>query len=199
MRFIRSLWRLNCGSLHNPPRGILRSTFLFLCNSVDDSFLQRTVSSIPKQAIFLIEDIDCAFPSREELDEMEEMPYFSYPGRTKSGRPMSQVTLSGLLNVLDGVGSDEGKIFFATVCPCSLVFDSDVLDKIWELNRQTISKTWILPSFDLVALTARFNITSRPKRKPKLCSSSSTPLPTPPSIPNLLLTPMLSLKKARLL
>ena len=29
---------------------------------------------------------------------------------------MSQVTLSGLLNVLDGVGSDEGKIFFATVC-----------------------------------------------------------------------------------
>ena len=27
----------------------------------------------------------------------------------------SLVTLSGLLNVLDGVGSEEGKIFFATV------------------------------------------------------------------------------------
>jgi len=25
------------------------------------------------------------------------------------------VTLSGLLNVLDGVGSEEGKLFFATV------------------------------------------------------------------------------------
>lgn len=64
---------------------------------------------------------------------MEEMPYFSYPRKTKSGQPMSQVTLSGLLNVLDGVGSDEGKIFFATVCPCSLVLDSDDLDLIWAL------------------------------------------------------------------
>ena len=27
----------------------------------------------------------------------------------------SAVTLSGLLNVLDGVGSEEGKLFFATV------------------------------------------------------------------------------------
>jgi chaperone BCS1 len=105
----------------------------YSCNSVDDSYLQRTVSAIPKQAIFLIEDIDCAFLSREELDEMEEMPYFSYPRKTKSGQPMSQVTLSGLLNVLDGVGSDEGKIFFATVCPCSLVLDSDDLDLIWAL------------------------------------------------------------------
>ncbi|KIM42018.1 hypothetical protein M413DRAFT_445204 [Hebeloma cylindrosporum] len=82
---------------------------------VDDSFLQRSVSAIPKQAIFLIEDIDCAFPSREELNEMDEMPHYGpFPRKTKSGRPMSQVTLSGLLNVLDGVGSDEGKIFFAT-------------------------------------------------------------------------------------
>ena len=31
------------------------------------------------------------------------------------GRRRSAVTLSGLLNVLDGVGSEEGKLFFATV------------------------------------------------------------------------------------
>jgi hypothetical protein len=30
-------------------------------------------------------------------------------------RAKSAVTLSGLLNVLDGVGSEEGKLFFATV------------------------------------------------------------------------------------
>ena len=30
-------------------------------------------------------------------------------------RGRSLVTLSGLLNVLDGVGSEEGKLFFATV------------------------------------------------------------------------------------
>jgi chaperone BCS1 len=33
-------------------------------------------------------------------------------GRT---RTQSRVTLSGLLNVIDGVGSDEGRLFFATV------------------------------------------------------------------------------------
>ena len=39
----------------------------------------------------------------------------------KRGRPRSNVTLSGLLNVLDGVGSEEGKIFFATVCILSSI------------------------------------------------------------------------------
>ena len=37
-------------------------------------------------------------------------------------RAKSAVTLSGLLNVLDGVGSEEGKLFFATVSPWLLGF-----------------------------------------------------------------------------
>jgi chaperone BCS1 len=37
--------------------------------------------------------------------------------------PRSAVTLSGLLNVLDGVGSEEGKFFFATV---SIVMSDDI-------------------------------------------------------------------------
>ncbi|KDR78147.1 hypothetical protein GALMADRAFT_245174 [Galerina marginata CBS 339.88] len=85
---------------------------------VDDSFLQRAVASIPKGAIFLIEDIDCAFPSRDDLEDLEDSPPPFYPGMYMSGprggRRGSAVTLSGLLNVLDGVGSEEGKIFFAT-------------------------------------------------------------------------------------
>ena len=81
------------------------------------------MSSIPKQAIFLIEDIDCAFPSREDLDDDDALgmpaggvmvPGMIMPGRP-GGRARSAVTMSGLLNVLDGVGSEEGKIFFATV------------------------------------------------------------------------------------
>lgn len=85
---------------------------------VDDSFLQRAASSIPKRAIFLIEDIDCAFPSREEGEH--PMPLLhGYPGMMGLGprlssRTRSAVTLSGLLNVIDGVGSEEGKLFFAT-------------------------------------------------------------------------------------
>ncbi|KAF9473951.1 P-loop containing nucleoside triphosphate hydrolase protein [Pholiota conissans] len=90
---------------------------------IDDTFLQRAVSAVPKNAIFLIEDIDCAFPSREDEDS-DDVPLMDVPkfaphmamtmaGRA-GGRQASPITLSGLLNVLDGVGSEEGKIFFAT-------------------------------------------------------------------------------------
>lgn len=69
----------------------------------------------------MIEDIDCAFPSREDEDTPDSrrrgpgmisgtfMPPTMMPYRN------SGVTLSGLLNVIDGVGSDEGRLFFATV------------------------------------------------------------------------------------
>ncbi|TFK65882.1 P-loop containing nucleoside triphosphate hydrolase protein [Pluteus cervinus] len=79
---------------------------------IDDYSLQRAASSIPKHSIFLIEDIDCAFPSREEESDDE----FLGPGYPPPPVPprRSAVTLSGLLNVLDGVDSEEGKIFFAT-------------------------------------------------------------------------------------
>lgn len=89
---------------------------------MDDSVLQRAVASIPKDSIFLIEDIDCAFPSREDGDDSSVAPnYMSpysglvVPGMMPGKARKSNVTLSGLLNVLDGVGSEEGKLFFATV------------------------------------------------------------------------------------
>jgi chaperone BCS1 len=88
---------------------------------VDDSVLQRAVAAIPKDSIFLIEDIDCAFPSREDGDDasinstyLSPYPGMVVPGMQGNGRK-SNVTLSGLLNVLDGIGSEEGKLFFATV------------------------------------------------------------------------------------
>ncbi|CAA7264031.1 unnamed protein product [Cyclocybe aegerita] len=97
-------------------------------NFVDDAFLARAVAAVPKHAIFLIEDIDCAFPTPRDADDddgnasMMGMGNFgggmvmSAMGPVMSGaaRKTSLVTLSGLLNVLDGVGSEEGKIFFAT-------------------------------------------------------------------------------------
>lgn len=59
--------------------------------------LADVVSQVPPRAILLIEDIDCAFPSREE-EERARKDLFPLK---------SSVTLSGLLNVLDGVGSGE--------------------------------------------------------------------------------------------
>ncbi|KAF7340565.1 p-loop containing nucleoside triphosphate hydrolase protein [Mycena sanguinolenta] len=81
------------------------------------------ISSVipPSRCILLIEDIDCAFPSREDPDEDEEED--EEPQRDRNGNPIprhrmlppkSAVTLSGLLNVLDSVSSEEGRITFAT-------------------------------------------------------------------------------------
>ena len=83
--------------------------------SVDDSFLQKAASSIPKHSIFLIEDIDCAFPPRVEDADAGYPGHEIYHMGPTGLQKKSLVTLSGLLNVLDGVGSEEGKLFFATV------------------------------------------------------------------------------------
>jgi chaperone BCS1 len=91
---------------------------------VDDNMLRRAISSLPKHSIFLLEDIDCAFPSREEEEEEERMmkrgmaatpAQWGYPRAFRMNqKPVINVTMSGLLNVLDGVGSEDGKLFFAT-------------------------------------------------------------------------------------
>ncbi|KAK0185542.1 P-loop containing nucleoside triphosphate hydrolase protein [Armillaria mellea] len=74
-------------------------------NYVDDSFFQRAASAVPKHSIFLIEDIDYLLHNQY----IAYGPYSQPPHRRRS-----LVTLSGLLNIIDGVGSEEGKLFFAT-------------------------------------------------------------------------------------
>ncbi|KAG8946876.1 hypothetical protein FRC04_011303 [Tulasnella sp. 424] len=78
---------------------------------IDDSALQRLVAATPPNCILLLEDIDCAFGSREAEgdDDDPDKPFnpYSYDSKKK-------VTLSGLLNVLDSVSSEEGRIVIAT-------------------------------------------------------------------------------------
>ncbi|KAJ7331414.1 hypothetical protein DFH08DRAFT_1083917 [Mycena albidolilacea] len=84
---------------------------------VDDYSLAKLISDTPSRCILLIEDIDCAFPSRDDEDEDEE-PVLDKDGKPIGNRsqtpPRSAVTLSGLLNVLDSVSSEEGRLTFAT-------------------------------------------------------------------------------------
>lgn len=88
---------------------------------MDDQSLSRLVSEASSRSILLLEDIDCAFPSREDNDDDEDQPVDKYGNPTHTGyQTRSEVTLSGLLNVLDSVTSEEGRITFATVCNNSL-------------------------------------------------------------------------------
>ncbi len=70
---------------------------LSLSNKVlNDDSLRNQVNALPPGAVLLIEDIDCAFAEKRAAGEV------------------SGVTMSGLLNALDGVSSREGRVLFLT-------------------------------------------------------------------------------------
>jgi hypothetical protein len=142
--------------------------------SVDDAFLQQAASSIPKKAIFLIEDIDCAFstgsrdPSCTDPDDGGDPASLHAPGMALGMSPMGymglppfgrrcNVTLSGLLNVIDGIGSEEGVLFFATVSQFIWFHPTTFLNQIQFHYRQTMSKDLTEPSSDLEGSTRRWN------------------------------------------
>lgn len=74
-----------------------------------DADLEQMFQEIPPQCIVLLEDIDAVWTAdRNDVSDRED--------RSGSGSrtPGSNCTLSGLLNVLDGVGSQEGRIVIMT-------------------------------------------------------------------------------------
>lgn len=85
-------------------------------SSLSDVSLMDLFSSIPKYAIVVMEDIDCVFPpsmvNREDMNSAFDRNGLPMPTFNEQA---TMVTLSGLLNVLDGVGSEDGRILFATV------------------------------------------------------------------------------------
>jgi chaperone BCS1 len=65
-------------------------------SGLSDDRLIELMLNLPEGAILLIEDIDCVFQHREKKDDRET------------------VTFSGLLNAIDGVMSNEGRLLFMT-------------------------------------------------------------------------------------
>lgn len=103
--------------------------------SLDDALLERSVSALPKNSILLLEDIDCAFPSREEEEE-DELPT-KQPSWAVTRRSNVTVSMSVLLNVIDGVGSEDGKIVFATVSDAHLIYSFFSEFRVDQLRRPT--------------------------------------------------------------
>lgn len=99
---------------------------------LDDAALNDLISDLPgkpckalpdtnfliiflEKCIALMEDIDAAFSQTMNREEDNETP--PEVGQENHRRPppsTSRITLSGLLNALDGVGAQEGRILFAT-------------------------------------------------------------------------------------
>ncbi|CAF2796704.1 unnamed protein product [Rotaria sp. Silwood2] len=79
------------------------STLNLSQGTMTDDRLQQLLSTVPEESIILLEDIDAATVGRH----YEKDDAIRYQG-------MKPLTLSGLLNALDGVISTEGRIIFMT-------------------------------------------------------------------------------------
>ncbi|KAK1218792.1 hypothetical protein PQX77_018502 [Marasmius sp. AFHP31] len=94
---------------------------------LDDSGLNSLINELPERCVALMEDIDAAFThgltreldeeekrlgDKEDEDEDEKKDKEKEEAKVTS--PSSRVSLSGLLNALDGISAQEGRILFAT-------------------------------------------------------------------------------------
>ena len=68
-------------------------------NELDDERLNKVLEIAPKNAVILLDDVDAIFVERTSV------------GQNREGR---KVSFSGLLNAIDGVRSQEGRILFMT-------------------------------------------------------------------------------------
>lgn len=80
--------------------------------NVDDEKLLRQLACAPHGTLILLEDIDSLFPDREK--EIEKFRDLSGIDDMTNNSKKSQVTFSGLLNALDGVASQQGRIVIYT-------------------------------------------------------------------------------------
>ena len=94
---------------------------------MDDGGLTRLISNLPAKSIALMEDIDVAFTqgvNRQSPPTPAPMPTRNDGfGFAQSAQQTSAggITLSGLLNAIDGVAAQEGRILFATTNQYSVI------------------------------------------------------------------------------
>ncbi|KAK3213787.1 hypothetical protein GRF29_28g957093 [Pseudopithomyces chartarum] len=79
-----------------------------------DADLEQMFQEIPPQCIVLLEDIDAVWIERLSRSRSPDRRSEPSGGSDRGGSNGSSVTLSGILNVLDGVGSQEGRIVIMT-------------------------------------------------------------------------------------
>lgn len=81
---------------------------------MNDDTLALLFSSLPKNCIVLLEDIDACGVTREKGKGGVSAPPKPLGDKDKNAKPGVQVSFSGLLNAIDGVASKEGRALIMT-------------------------------------------------------------------------------------
>ncbi|CAG8957960.1 hypothetical protein HYFRA_00000303 [Hymenoscyphus fraxineus] len=88
--------------------------------SMDEETLGTLFSQLPKQCVVLLEDIDTAGlthtrgdAAKDDTSGKPENPASANVGKQNTERP-GRISLSALLNILDGVASQEGRVLIMT-------------------------------------------------------------------------------------
>lgn len=85
-----------------------------LDKNLDDYNLNRLMKSMVGRPCVLLEDIDSAGVARDFGDDDDDDSDDDWDTRVRKRQQKSRVTLSGLLNAIDGVGAPEGQVLIMT-------------------------------------------------------------------------------------
>jgi chaperone BCS1 len=92
------------------------SIYVVNLTELNDRTLKKAMNAVPENSVILFEDIDCmkAGNRRSESDAWKKELVPAKDGSQNAGSDRGGVTLSGLLNVLDGFHAPENVIFVMT-------------------------------------------------------------------------------------
>ncbi|KAF5521006.1 putative mitochondrial chaperone BCS1-B [Colletotrichum aenigma] len=80
---------------------------------INDGRLSALFAELPQSCVVLLEDVDAVGTTRSRDADTDESDSGSEVSRSSS-KPSGTLSLSGLLNVLDGVASQEGRVLITT-------------------------------------------------------------------------------------
>ncbi|VDC04067.1 unnamed protein product [Peniophora sp. CBMAI 1063] len=90
-----------------------REVCVVTLSAVDDVTLPKLLGSTPEKSVVIMEDIDVAIQDFKTASESRADATLNRD-KQDTNRPHSGLTLSGLLNAIDGVTSQNGRVLFVT-------------------------------------------------------------------------------------
>jgi chaperone BCS1 len=91
-----------------------KDIYILSLNEVSDKGLRDALNSVPDNAIVLMEDIDSCSSTKQRKVSRKETVLQPVEGEQDNSSAMSLLSIQGILNALDGITSNSGRIVFTT-------------------------------------------------------------------------------------